>query len=196
MDKMKFFIWSSVYKEGCCVIKEPVGVEKRYQLDEGISRADGWPADIVCKMNPEYPHDIQLANNLYGTGLAIVSKHIKEFLLIEEQINNAEFLPVTILNHKDRMASREFFIMNPLDVIDCIDIEESVVKWNAIDPTLIRSCEQLVLDEDRIPSDCKIFRPKFLLLRIIIRSELVEKLVSAGYTGLHFKDPLKYRGIA
>lgn len=190
----KFFIWRASYKDGFCVIQPPEGIIKSYQLNRGISRAEGWSPDTVCRMNPEFPKDIQLADNLIGTGLAVVSDQMRE-LLIKEEINNIEFLPVTILNHKGRVASNDYSIMNPLDVIDCIDLDGSIVKWNLIKKDLISGCKQLVLKEDAVPIECKIFRPKFWPTEILIRTELVEKLFSAGFTGLYFKDPLEYTGI-
>lgn len=194
MEKTSFFIWGSEYEEGYCVIKAPVGVEKAYQLDEGISRIEGWHSDVVCKMNPEFPKDIRLTDNLYGAGLVVVSELIKE-ALVSEEVKNIELLPVTILNHKGRIASKNYFIMNPIGVVECIDLEKSVVEWNLIDTNLIDGCEQVIFKEDFISEDCKIFRPKFWPYLIIIRNELAEKLVGAGFTGLYFRNPLEYTGI-
>lgn len=194
MGNKKFFIWENSYEEEFCVIKPPVGINKSYQLNRGIARAEEWPSDVVCKMNPEFPKDIQLADNLYGAGLIIISKRINE-LLIKENVNNVEFLPISILNHKGRVTSKDYFILNPIDVVDCIDLDASNIEWNEIKKDLIDSCERLVLKEDSIPFECKVFRPKFLTLIILIRSELAVKLSEEGFTGLYFKDPLKYTGI-
>jgi hypothetical protein len=194
MANSKFLIWESEYEEGYCVIKAPVGVEKAYQLDEGVSRIEGWSSDIVCKMNQEFPKDIQLVDNLYGAGLVVISKYIRE-LLISEQVKSVEYLPVTILNHKGRIASKDYFILNPLDVVDCIDVEKSAVEWNLIDTDLIDSCEKLVLKANLVEEHFDIFRPKFWPYLILIHSELTDKLFNAGFTGLYFRDPLEYTGI-
>src|SRR5919106_2003 len=92
-DKTSFLIWRNDYEEGFCVVQSPEGIEKSYQLNRGISRIEGWRADVVCRMNPEYPDDMQLSDNLYGTVYAIVSKRISD-LLQKEQLNSVEFLPV------------------------------------------------------------------------------------------------------
>ena len=77
MKEIKFVIWRASYEEGFCVIQRPEGIDKAYQLDKGVSRAEGWHSDIICRMDPEFPKDIQLADNLYGAGLTVVSNRIK-----------------------------------------------------------------------------------------------------------------------
>ena len=194
MEKIKFFIWRASYEEGFCVLQSPEGIEKAYQLNRGIARAEGWPSDVVCRMDPEYPKDIQLADNLYGTLYIVISNRIKQ-LLLSEIVSKVEFLPVSIRNHKGRIASKDYFIMNPLDVVSCIDLDKSFVRWNHIKNDLINSCNQLVLNEDIIPESCKVFRPKFLPTEILISDELVEKLKNANFTGLNFVNPLEFTGV-
>jgi hypothetical protein len=194
MEEMKFGIWRDNYEKGLCVVEPPVGLKKGYEVREGISRVEGWPADVVCRMDPEYPKDIELSDNLYGAGVPIVSARIRDFLSAAE-VDNIEFLSVTIMNHKDRVASRDYFIMNPLRIIECIDLEKSSVKWNLIDRELIDSCKKLVLDDKAIPDDCKVFRAKFLPMRIIVRGQLVKALGTVGFKGLCFTDVLKYTGV-
>lgn len=190
----RLLIWRNDYEEGFCVIESPEGIERDYELSVGASRAQGWSSDVICRMNPEYPDDLQLSDNLFGTLYIIVSKRIMEFLL-KKQIGNVEFLPVTILNHKGRVASKEYYIMNPLDVIDCIDLDRSGVKWNRIEPDMIESCEKLVLKDDAVQATSKVFRPKFWPTEILIRKELAEDLVSSGRTGLQFINPIEFIGI-
>jgi hypothetical protein len=194
MEEMKFGIWRDKYEEGLCVVKPPVGMEKGYEVERGISRLEGWPAGVECRMDSEYPKDIELSDNLYGAGVPTVSAKLKEYLIAEE-VDNVEFLPVTILNHKERVASRDYFIMNPLSIIECIDLQKSTVKWNRIDKELISSCKQLVLDDKAIPDNCKIFRAKCLPIRIIVRGHFVKALGTVGFKGLCFTDTLKYIGI-
>lgn len=194
MNDKKYFFWGADYKEGFCVIQASEGFDEAYLLDSGISLSEKWPSNVRCDMDPEYPKDIKLADNLYGAGSAVISGPIKE-LLISEQVKNVEFLAVTIRNHKGRVASKDYFIMNPLEVVDCIDIEKSGVRWNAIDSDLISSCDHIVLRRDAIPPTCKIFLPKFLPIKIFVHPGLIEKLVDAGFSGLYFTDPLEYIGI-
>jgi hypothetical protein len=191
---MGFVIWHSISEEGVCALTPPRGAEKLYQLKRGISRFEGWPSGVVCEMRDEFPRDIQLADNMNAAGYKVISNSIKN-MLVREESNNVEFLPISILNHKGRVASRDYFILNPLGTYNCIDLDGSGVKWNTIKKDLIVSCTQLVLMDDMIPVAHKIFRPKFWPMIILLRTELAEKLSGEHFTGLYFKDPLKYKGI-
>lgn len=193
MAAPKFLIWRNRYEEGYCVVTNP-NVKDDYELSEGVSRADGWPDDVKAPMSPEYPKDIELPDNVSGTELVIISDKVRQ-ALAAERVTNVEYLPLTIVNHKKKVASKDYFILNPPDVVDCIDLEASEVKWNAIDKTLISRCKQLVLKEANVPKDAKVFRPKHLPNQILIRSDLAKKLEGAGLTGLHFTDPAKFRGL-
>lgn len=191
---MGYVIWKSANEEGLCSLLAPEGIKDSFELQRGISRNEGWSQDTICRMNDEYPNDIQLADNMHATGLIVISKPMKA-LLVKENVNNVEFLPLTILNHKGRVASADYFIVNALDICDCIDLDASEVEWNFIEKDLISNCERLVLKEEAIPQNYMVFRPKFKPNIILIHIALVEKLYAANFTGLEFQDPLEYIGI-
>ena len=190
-----FVIWSKTYQEGFCVVKPPSGIKKAYQLDTGVSRAEGWPSDVACQMSPDYPKDIELSDNLFGARLAVVSGRIQA-ALVGENVNHVEFLPLTILNHKGRVAATDYSIMNPLDICDCIDMEQSEVTRNPVDGESIMSCKRLVFRDDSIPPKWKVFRPKFATARILIRADIVKTLEAIGCSGIVGMDPLQYTGYA
>jgi hypothetical protein len=188
-----FLIWRNRYAEGHCVVTTPRGVADDYQLSRGVTRAADWPEGVTSAMNEDYPKDIELADNLYGTNLIIVSGRLRN-LVLADGVVGVEFLPVTILNHKNRIASADYFIVNPVGVVDCIDLEASEVKFNLIKKDLISRCKGIVLREAEIPSEAKVFRAKYLPTKILIRSDLARRLEDAGLTGLRFTDPAEFTG--
>jgi hypothetical protein len=191
---MDYLLWRSESEDGFCAIMDPP-VEDIWELDEGISRAAGFPSDVACKMNPDYPKDVQLADNLSGACVPVISDKLKALLEKEVKVNRIEYLPVKVLNHKGRVASKDYYIFNPLDVCDCIDVQKSGVEWNAINPNLISGCDQLVLKKKAIPPDYQVFRLKYWGYNILVRSDLIDKLNAAGLTGLDFLAPADYTGI-
>jgi hypothetical protein len=192
---MKYQIWGpGLQEDGVCTILEVSGVEDSFELDEGVSRAHDWPDDAYCSMDPDYPKDVALEDSLYGAGALVVSGRVKQ-ALEGAGVNNVEFLPLRIVNHKGRIASKDYFIVNPLDVCDCIDIARSVVKWNAIDPDSICGCKALVLKEDAVPTNYQIFRPEHWRKVVLIRRELADTLRSTGLSGLDFIEPHEYTGL-
>ncbi len=189
-----FLIWNRSYREGFCVITKLEGFKEQWLLLKGVTLADKWPNTVTFKMSPQYPTDINLSDNLFGGSYRVVSAQLKEALVPLAGKSNIEFLPVSILNHKGRVASKDYFVLNPLDTLDCIDQEKSGLVWNAIDPTVISNCESFVLKDDAIPEDSNMFRAKFMAKTILVRREIADKLSAAGLTGLSFLEPSKYTG--
>jgi hypothetical protein len=189
-----FVIWAAGYYQGFCVIGKPKGFAQQFLLLDGVPLLDQWPEDVVCKMSPKYPKDIQLADNLYGCGLTIVSARLKERIAPGEDGGQIEFLPVTVLNHKERIASKDYYLVNPVGSVDCIDIEKSGVVWNAIDSTSISAFQQLALKEDAVPPAVAVFRPAYRTQTILARRSLADRLSADGFSGLFFREPADYRG--
>jgi uncharacterized protein DUF1629 len=187
-------IWDNDYREGFCVITKAEPFKEQWLLLKGVPLKNKWPDDVVCRMSSEYPKDIQLSDNLYGCSYRVVSRRLRDILEPLASMSKIEYLPISVLNHKGRAASKDYFVMNPLDVIDCIDQKKSCVVWNAINTTAISSCDQLVLREDSIPTGCAVFRPKFMLPTILARRDIAAQLSSAGLTGLFFLEPSNYKG--
>lgn len=190
---MAYLIWKSVKDPGVCTLMAPNAVKRSWQLNRGISRAADWSADTFCKMNDRYPKDISLSDNMHATGLTVVSSRVREFLE-QEKIGNVEFLPLTIINHKGKPAADDYSIVNPLDVIDCIDQNASQVAWNPVKSDLIMSCSQLVLKADAVPDEVRVFRPKYMPMVILMDDELAAELSAQGFSGLSFKKPEEFTG--
>lgn len=190
---MKYFLWRSSHKPGYCVIKIPTFDDKPLNLGAALEAT--WPDDVSTKMDGDFPDDIDLADNLYGTYHAIISLRLKQWL--EQQITDGsiEYLPISIINHKGRTEPDPYFVLHPRAMVDCIDQEASEVEWNPLDPDEIYDCEGLVLNEDAIPPDCRLFRLTHWGSEIIIRSDLAEQMEAAGFTGLYFPDAEGYDGM-
>ncbi|AKT40381.1 imm11 family protein [Chondromyces crocatus] len=192
---MSFLLWRpGSATDGICKILEVEGVEKSFELDDGAPRAAGWPADAHCRMDPDWPKDIALADSLLGASLVVISGRVKK-ALDEAQLTNVELLPIEIINHKGRVASEDYFILNPTEICDCIDKDASNVEWNDLDPDSICGCDALILDAAAVPETLAVFRLKHWKNQIVIRRELAEKLRAQGLTGLSFLEPEDYMGI-
>lgn len=189
-----FLIWTTRYAAGQCVILVPQLLTDDFELTEGVSLAARWPADVVCPMDPQWPKDLQLADSLHGTRVRVISDRLRR-ALNEAGVGGVEFLPVAIINHKGRVAARDYWVVNPPATIDCIDLDASGVEWNSIDPELIDGCEQLVIRPETVPATTQVFRPRFDPGLILIRSEFAHHLQVQGFTGLKFRSPAQYTGL-
>jgi len=192
---MNFMLWRPGRQtDGICKILEVKGVEDAFELTEGGARSQGWPDDAFCAMDPRRPKDVALADSLFGATVLVVSSRVKAFLE-NAGCNNVEYLPVAIVNHKGRTAAHDYFIINPQDVCECIDIDRSGVKWNALDPDSISLCTSLVLREQVIPARWKIFRLHRWRKLVVIRRSLAEAMVAADFSGLQLREPAEYTGL-
>ena len=190
---MSYLFWDFVFDDGYCVCKSIEGFEASHKLKKGEKVGDIFPDTVFFQMDPDFPKDIMLADNVRNSGFLLVSQKLKSFLE-QNELNNTEYLKVKILNHKGRVASDEFYIINPLDFADAINFSQSKVKWNNITPDIIASCTKLRLDENKIPTYYKMFRLKFFPRRVLVSYELKEKISNAGFSGLSFKSLEEFRG--
>ena len=95
----------------------------------GRSVAKDHPEDAMIRMSPAYP-GMQLTDIIANFALLLIaSQRLKEII---EKINQGptEYLPVSIINHKGRVASRDYFIINPLGSYDCLDLEQSEIDYH------------------------------------------------------------------
>jgi hypothetical protein len=106
--------------------------------------------------------------------------------------SHLEYLPISIINHKGKIASRDHHIIHPIDPVDCLDLTMCKPKWGVIKSDSIKSVERLVLDETRIPADRWIFRPKAFKRVILVRRELAEKIDAENVTGVRWVETEDY----
>ncbi|MFP2926890.1 imm11 family protein [Pyxidicoccus sp. 3LG] len=97
-----------------------------------------------------------------------------------------EYLPITLLDKRGRPTRVRYYLVNPLLKVACMDAKASeFLKSSGGEKVL--SVERLVLEQERIPSDAKLFRLDECTEVIVIRSDLVQRIQEAGLTGLVVK---------
>ncbi|MEP0548458.1 MAG: DUF1629 domain-containing protein [Rhodothermales bacterium] len=183
---MAFAFWKTRTAPGTCTCTALQGFDEEHRIAYAQPVADRFPSDTSYKMSDERPNDIQLADAIANRdNYLLVSPALRAFLEAEGGAR-AEFLPTQILNHKGRVASDEYVIVNVLDVHDAIDLDRSEVKWNNIDPDKISWFDELVLDEERIPADCRMLRLQHFTNRLLVREDLADEIRNQGFTGVSF----------
>jgi len=183
---MTYSVWHADPEGGFCTLEDLEKVNDAYELKRGVSRAKDFPEDARFRMDSSHPKEVKLPDNVMNTDrLLVVSPKLKQF--VEEKNPTAtEYLPVTIYNHKKRVATKDYFIINPHKVVDCIDQAKSELVWNKIDTQLVSRCKKLVLDEKQIDPNLLLFRPKYLPLIVLTRSDLAEAIIGEGFKGAYF----------
>jgi hypothetical protein len=192
MIKSDFVIWGSEPVKNACVLYSLDGVEDTFELSDGVSRAANFGDSATYTMDPNFPNDTILVDHLFNTDFRIVgSLRLKEFL-DSRHVTKVEYLPVTILNHKNKPASKDYFIIHPIEPVECLDAEKSGARWSRIDKTRIDKVERLVVDEEKIDPDRVLFRAKAFHRVILTRRNLAEAITAAGFTGIKWIELTNY----
>jgi hypothetical protein len=113
----------------CFLDNVPVGTEsKTFRMAEGIEIEADYPKDARVYMDNRNP-GIKLPSLIGNTNsFLIVSGSVKNVI---ERMNTGtiEYLPVSIYNHKKRLASSDYFIINPIGSLDCLDLNASEITY-------------------------------------------------------------------
>jgi Immunity protein family (Imm11) len=183
----RYVFLNAVPGKAYCALQNVENLKEPLRITKGV-KLEPWPEDVRFHMDPNFPKSIELADCITNLADAIVvSKKFKE-LIESAKPAKVEYLPVTIINHKGKLASADYFIVNPCELQDCIDREQSVLKWNAINPDLISISKKLVIDEAKVSPKAKVFRIKHYPFKAVFARELADEVKAAGLTGVKFTE--------
>lgn len=191
---MTVMIWLSTAARGHCTLNPP-DVPHTRELNAGVSVATKFPTDVSYRMSDRFPDDVLLSDNFNVAGQILVSAKLRSHLEAALRGHHVEYLPVTVVDHAGGVASRDYSILHSLDVVNCIDIERSKVKWNPLNKKVITSCKALVVEEGVIPANVRLFRPLHWGMRTMATAALVADLEAAGFSGLRFVPAAGFTGI-
>lgn len=91
-------------------------------------------------------------------------------------------MPLAIYNHKGRLASSDYFIVNPLGTVDALDLERSQIEWLGSD---IVEIEKRVLDPEKLKGAPDLFRLKEEPSAYVISQRLIAKLTPPPPTNFY-----------
>jgi hypothetical protein len=191
---MNILLWRDIAPPGYCKLSSPK-LWSAVKLHAGESVTAEYPGGLSYPMSDLFPDDILLRDNFTVAGQVLVSGKLRAFIEQALPDHTLEFLQVSILNHKGRVASDDYFILHPLGTIDCIDIDKSKVRWNPLKKKVIDACKGLVFQPEGVPANVKLFRPQYWGFNIMATEEFAEQLGAAGFTGLRFIPAAGFRGI-
>ena len=99
---MKYLIGQAEIGDNSCVLTTLQDVEDDFELLNGVTRVANFPPDASFRMSKDYPKNLKMEDFLVNENkLLVVSARVKEFLE-GQKIEQNEFLPVRIINHKGR----------------------------------------------------------------------------------------------
>jgi hypothetical protein len=164
-----------------------------WKLLEQMPLAKTLRKEIKIRMDPDFPRDVRLID-VHETSIAfIVSKRLKE-TLAETAEPYVEFLPITIINHKGREASKDYFVVNVSKPINCLDVKKSKPSYNHIEAGRIDDVESLVLADNKVPKDARLFGVTKFPGPVVVDEALRDTLQQGKFEGLEFMPAEQYTG--
>lgn len=157
--------------------------EDDFELFESVPLLETFPFDAAYRMSPDFPDKLELHEFLRTIGGQVVlSRRVRDFLG-SEGVGGVEYLPVNLINHKGRSVQEEYFVLNVLRSVDCIDQEATEFEWDSLDDELMDHVSNLTIDEGRLDPSADVFRLKYLNRFVIIRRAVADKMADAGFRG-------------
>ena len=164
--------------------KLPPDGPEAFELDEGEPAAALFPPESTVRFSEDFPKRRKVLDFMSNTfGCHIVSAKVKR-ILEAQGAKNCEFIPLTILDHKGKVASKEHFLLQVLGHVEAVDMERSQVVMNSILKDRIGNFEHLVLKREAIPPDAVIFRLSRKRDEFLVNQATYEALTKEGVTGL------------
>ncbi|HSP79812.1 MAG TPA: DUF1629 domain-containing protein [Myxococcaceae bacterium] len=118
------------------------------------------------------------------SGELIVSSKAREVLESEGVAGDVvEYLPFTLKDKRGRRTKGQFYLVNLLLKVPCMDRESSAFSTSDFDGRVLRVKRLKVLKE-KIPPEAKLFRLGEWPRAIVIRSDLVQRINDEKLTGL------------
>lgn len=161
----------------------PTGAEGDcYRMSRGLAMGAAYPANAI----------LQMTDDSRGTELPSVIGNVDTLLIVHRDLKDVfastgvpmECLPFTLMNQKKRVASRDYFIVNPLGWFDCIDFKASEIVYAKSEPTVIIDVERLVLDGKKLEQAPDFFRIAQQRERYVVSERLGQKLAALKPTNV------------
>jgi hypothetical protein len=171
---------------GYATVDQLAGFADEWAVGQGVSLAANPPDKLTMSMYADEPRNTVLPDNVQNmNSLVIVSPRLRSFFEAK-QVNNVEYYPLEIKDHKGKVASTEYFVAHLTNHVDCIDIEASAVKWanEGLATQRIMLLRKLVLDPTRVPEDRKLFFPKYYSEVPLLRRDLAEAMKAENFTNV------------
>jgi hypothetical protein len=178
-----YLLWEMFEVDYACRLNDIIGLEDPDELFLGKPINDIFPDYVTYTMDPDRPYSFILTDTLQNNDCQIViSKPFRDFLR-DRELTKVEFLPISIVNHKNRVIKEPYYILHCIDFVDCLDIEKSGAVWSTIDTNLVDQVYQLVLNDNSIDRTRGIFKLKYFHYITLIQRELAEAIDQKKFTG-------------
>jgi hypothetical protein len=182
---VRFYRWLTLGNadvEQCFLSAAPKGLAARsYRLAEGTSVKDIYPESPRIDLTEENP-GLRLESFVGNSKrMLVVSRPLRAVVEQYCKDQDIEYLPVHIYNHRGRLHSDEYTLINPLGTLDCADLERSEIMMMEGE---IISVDRVVLSPAKLERPPHLFRVREAPYFYILSEPLAEALKAGGFTNV------------
>lgn len=180
-----YWVWLACSEKDSAIIKSfPNDGPDDWELLEGDPIAEQFPEAVKLKFSPSRPDNIRLYDFVNNTLLLrIVSKRVRA-IFDQFSIDQVEYIPVEIMDHKGNLASNDYFLMNVMDTQPIIDMKRSKYEMCMIEEDQISDFDEIRLSTEQTDKDARIFRSDRQASLYFMTDDVVQAIKAAGLTGL------------
>src|SRR4051794_37877092 len=111
----KYLVWTAKVEPKACRVLGMEGFDEGYRLRNGERLAGVFPDHVTFRMNPDFPNDRLLVDNVMNVDRAILASPRLAELVQSHSVDHVEYLPVRIIDHKNKIASDKYVMIHPID---------------------------------------------------------------------------------
>lgn len=184
----KYSILHVPFSEKNCAISEPPAkLSKSWRLGNGLPVASDWPKSAKLSVDPTLGGNAMKDAIYNQVGVLTVAEKLKDALQAA-LVGKAEFLPFTLVSGKGKPVAGTFWVVNVLEVHDCVDRDKTEGSASSVDPGGYTEIRKLALDEKKLPKEVNILRLAPLPELLVVRDDLRSALESGGFSGIRFLE--------
>jgi len=189
---MDYLVWETVPVGNACMLDLLQDVEWDTNLLRGIPFLGTFPRDAHFRMSKRHKKDTRLTDDLWNmSGVKVCSPRLVQFLR-DRQVPALEYLPVAILDHRGKVASKDHCIVHTIGLQDALDLKRSKPEYSPILPDEIDTVERLIIDPSKVAPDVRIFRLAAFLFPVLIEKGLAEEMEREKFVGPTFQPLDEY----
>ncbi len=168
----------------CILDRNPDDIGVYYSsLVYGIKVVEHYPEHAVIRMSDDRD-GLKLQNLLGNTSsFLIVDKKVKE-VIENKSKEEIEYLSFDLLDHKGRVHSSDYFIINPIGDRDCLNYDLSEIEYFEGDVNEVIDIKRYVLDSRKLKDQPTIFRIKEEPTEYVISEDIVNLFIANKFTNI------------
>lgn len=185
-DELQIWRYRSVSQ--AAVFTELRGFDDIFRFDTGQPLRHEFPRDAAFHMNPDFPTDLELPDNVANSlQVLLVSARLQKALQAAG-VADVEYLPVAIVDHEGHVASATHVIVHPVGLVDAIDLANSAYQLHRFVKGRIDKVTRLVVGLERLPAERQLFKLRGYGTPVLVRRALAQGLASSAFSGLDWMD--------